>query len=84
MSAKRYLELHPEWKAWDYQLSEMAKQTVERSKRFNGEISCTVVAHFHPYGANGAQGLYKRNGNCKTHKYWHSHVAPRLALLVQS
>lgn len=86
MSATRYLEKHPEWKDWRYQIEQMAVQTKERSLRFNGELSCTIVAHFHPYtakgGSLGAADLYKAHGHCKSHQYWKHHVHQRLKLLV--
>lgn len=82
MKATEYLELHPEWRDWRYQVEQMAIQTKQRFDRFDGEISCGIVAHFHPYNKNGASGLYKRYGNCKNHVYWYSHVAKRLSLVT--
>jgi hypothetical protein len=81
MKADRYLQEHPEWKDWRYQIEQMAVQVKTRYDEFN-EISCTIVGHFHPNGSNGARGLYKRNGHCKTHQYYHTHVAQRLKLLT--
>jgi hypothetical protein len=81
MNVHRFWELYPEWKDWRYQLDQMANSVKSLSDEFSGEMSCVIVAHFHPNGANGARGLYKRNGHCKTHQYYHTHVAQRLPLL---
>lgn len=81
MTVQRFWELHPEWKDWRYQLDQMAKEVAYRKELFNGELSCVILAHFHPNGSRGAKGLYASKGTCKSHRYYHTEVAQRLSLL---
>lgn len=84
MSATEWLKKHPEWKDWRFQLDQLAAEVAYRSELFNGEISCMILAHFHPNGSRGAKGLYASKGTCKSHKYYHTEVAQRLDLLVKA
>jgi hypothetical protein len=55
VSAKRFLQLHPEWKSTDYQLEQMADMVAARYTKYDGDIMRTVVAHNRPVPANAGR-----------------------------
>ena len=63
MKAKRFLETHPAWKDWHYQLEQMANMVADRYEIYDGNIKQVVVHHNRPVSAkNGVDtpaGYYK-------------------------
>lgn len=45
VSAKRFLELHPEWKSWEYQMERMADMVADRMEIYEGDIRRIVIHH---------------------------------------
>lgn len=84
--AKDFLADHPEWRDADFQLRYMTNMVVERSKMYNGNISCIILHNFHPYSTekspHGADWFYETNQDCSGHKYVKVDVSQRLSLLV--
>lgn len=48
MSAKRFLEVYPEWKSWEYQFERMADMVANRMEIYNGNMRQIVIHHNHP------------------------------------
>lgn len=63
ISAKRFLQLHPEWKDWHYQLEQMATMVAERYAMYHGNIKQVVTHHNSPAaakrGVDTAAGYYR-------------------------
>lgn len=48
MNAKRFLQKHPAWKSWEYQLEQMANMVADRYEIYDGNIKQVVVHHNGP------------------------------------
>ena len=48
MSAKRFLQVYPEWVDYKYQLRWMADAVDQRYKRFHGNIRLVIISHDSP------------------------------------
>lgn len=73
MSGKTFLERHPEWKSWKYQIDYMADWVAGRSKAFNGNIRLMIIDHNCP--ACAAKGRDSKAG------YYQS-IKQRASLLI--
>lgn len=60
VSAIRFLELHPEWKSWEYQLERMADMVEDRMEKYDGDIRLVVIHHNCP--ACAARGVDSKAG----------------------
>jgi hypothetical protein len=63
LSAKRFLQKHPEWSDWRFQLERMADMVAERYALYDGDIKRVVVHHNRPasaaVGRDTPAGYYK-------------------------
>lgn len=75
ISAKRFLEIHPEWKTWEYQLEQMANMVKERYALYDGNIKRVIVHHNRPATA--------RAGSKDTPAGYFKAISSRTNLLVQ-
>lgn len=74
VSAKRFLEIYPEWNDWRYQLDRMADMVADRERIYDGNIRWIVIHHNHPACAK------RRCTDTKAGYY--ADVSSRLSLLT--
>lgn len=74
VSAKRFLQLHPEWKTADFQLERMADMVADRYATYHGDIKRVITHHNRPATA--------RAGNKDTPAGYFRAVSSRLSLLT--
>jgi hypothetical protein len=73
VTAKRFLQLHPEWQDYRFQLAVMADSVADRYRQFHGNMMQVIVAHNSPAAA--------RRGTDTKAGYFRA-VSKRLALLT--
>jgi len=64
MKAERFLEKHPEWKDWKFQMERMADMVAERYALYDGNMKQVVTHHNSPVaakrGVDTAAGYYSK------------------------
>jgi len=76
MSAKRFLETHPEWKDWKFQFDRMADMVADRYGIYDGNMKSVVIRHNCPKCVNSKQAKWKTIG-----ENYYADVSSRLSLL---
>lgn len=74
VKATRFLELHPEWNDWKYQLEQMSLYVAKRVEIYGKNYDCIILHHNHPAAASS---MFP---NCSSHNYV-KRVKSKIALL---